>query len=81
MNLTFQLTDDQLDAIAERVAAKMAKPVSGRPLSISQAARELGVSRETVRLAVHAGKVKRVAGISAIRIPASEIERLTNPKA
>ena len=79
MMITLMLTADQFDQLAERVAAKMAKPVSGRPLSLSEAAKELGVSRETIRLAVHAGKVKRVPGISAIRIPASEITRLLTP--
>ena len=76
MNVTLTLTDDQLDELAERVAAKMAKPVSSRPLSLSDAARELGVSREHLRLQVHAGKIKRVPGINAIRIPFSEIQKL-----
>ena len=76
MTITITLTDAQLDELAERVAAKMAPPVSGRPMSLSEAARELGVSRETIRLAVHAGKVKRVPGITAIRIPAAEIQRM-----
>jgi DNA-binding GntR family transcriptional regulator len=76
MTLTLTLTPEQLDQLAERVAAKMAPPVSGRPLSLNEAARELGVSRETIRLAVHAGKVKRVPNITAIRIPAAEIQRM-----
>jgi Helix-turn-helix domain len=76
MTITLQFTDDQLDAIAERVAKKMKAPVSGRPMSLADAAREVGVSRDTLSRAVHAGKVKRVPGITAIRIPASEIQRL-----
>jgi len=76
MNVTLTLTDDQLDAIASRVAAKMAAPVSSRPLSLAEAARELGVSREHLRLQVHAGKIQRVPKISAIRIPFAEIQRM-----
>ena len=76
MTVTLTLTPAQLDELAERVAAKMAPPVSGRPMSLSEAARELGVSRETIRLAVHAGKVKRVPNIPVIRIPAAEIQRM-----
>lgn len=76
MTITLTLTDAQLDELAARIAAKMAPPVSGRPLSLSEAARELGVSRETIRLAVHAGRVKRVPNITAIRIPAAEIQRM-----
>jgi hypothetical protein len=76
MDVTLTLTDAQLDELAQRVAAKMAPPVSGRPLSLKEAARELGVSTETIRLAVHAGKVKRVPNITAIRIPAAEIQRM-----
>ena len=78
MPITIQLTltDEQIEEIAAAVANKVGTPVSGRPFSLGEAAKELGISRETIRLAVHAGKVKRVPNISAIRIPASEIENM-----
>ncbi len=82
MNLTLTLTDDQLDAIAERVASKLSK-TSGRPLTVPQAAAKLGLCSRTVRRRVEAGDIARVplcgAG-SRVLIPESEIARLTNPQ-
>lgn len=75
----FELTDEQIEAIAAVVAKKVGPQTSGRPLSMTEAAKELNVSRETIRLAVHAGKMKRVPNISAIRIPAAEVERMKRP--
>jgi excisionase family DNA binding protein len=82
MNLTLTLTDDQLDAIAQRVASKLSK-TSGRPLTVPQAAAKLGLCSRTVRRRVEAGDIARVplcgAG-SRVLIPESEIARLTNPQ-
>jgi len=76
LTIPLTLTDEQIEQIAAVVAKKVGAPAIGRPFSLTEAAKELGVSRETVRLAVHAGKVKRVPNISAIRIPASEVEKM-----
>ena len=82
MELTLTLTDDQLDAIAERVAEKISK-TGGRPLTVTQAAAKLGLCTRTVRRRIEAGDIARVplcgAG-SRVLIPAAEIARLTNPQ-
>lgn len=82
MNLTLTLTDDQIDAIAERVAEKISK-TSGRPLTPEQVGNRLGITGRTVRRRVQSGEIARVplAGAgSRVLIPASEMERLLNPQ-
>jgi excisionase family DNA binding protein len=76
ISITLTLTDEQIAQIAAAVRQMNGPQATGRPMSMSEAAKELNVSRETIRLAVHAGKMKRVPGISAIRIPAAEVERM-----
>ena len=80
--LTLTLTDELLDAIAERVAAKLSK-TSGRPLTPEQVGEKLGISGRTVRRRVESGEIARVplAGAgSRVLIPESEVARLTNPQ-
>ena len=81
MNVTLTLTDDQIDAIASRVAAKLAK-TSGRPLTVPQAAAKLGLCSDTIRRRVDAGQIARVPMVGCgarVLIPESEITRLLNP--
>lgn len=83
MNLTLTLTDDQIDAIAERVAAKIRKTVN-KPVTVPEAAARLGVCARTIRRRVECGDIARVplTGSGArVLIPAAEIARLTNPQA
>jgi excisionase family DNA binding protein len=82
MIVSLTLTDDQLDAIAERVAAKVGRK-SDRPLTVNEAAERLGLCGRTVRRRVEAGEIARVplCGAGArVLIPAAEIERLLNPQ-
>lgn len=83
MELTLTLTDDQLDAIADRVATKLSKTL-GRPLTVPEAAARLGLCSRTIRRRVECGDIARVplCGSGArVLIPESEIARLTNPNA
>jgi excisionase family DNA binding protein len=68
--------DELIQQLAEKLGVRAGSPARTTPYSMGEAAKALGVSRETIRLAVHAGKVRRVPGISAIRIPAVDIERM-----
>jgi len=81
VNVVLTLTDDQLDAIAERVAAKVGQTTS-RPLTVAQAADQLGVCSRTILRRIQAGEIARVpvsAAGSRYLIPASEITRLLTP--
>jgi len=83
MDLVLHLTDDQVDAIAARVAARMAEAPqrTRRPFTLREAAAEIGVSYETLRLRVRAGTVRRVPGIGKVLIPADEVARLIEGRA
>lgn len=75
--LEVRLADDQLDALADRIARKMAKGQTlNKPLSISDAAKALGVSDATVRRRIEAGLIRTVQGIGVPRVSQAEIRRL-----
>ena len=79
--LEVKLSDEQLDLLADRIAAKMSAsaPQRNAPLSMAEAAKRLGVSRETVRLRVKAGLIRAVENLNPVRISQFEIDRLLNP--
>lgn len=68
------MDDDAIEALAARLGVRQSRRTS--PWTLAEAARELGVSRETLRLRIHAGEIARVPNIGALRIPAREMERL-----
>ncbi|WP_193211428.1 helix-turn-helix domain-containing protein [Luteolibacter marinus] len=69
------LNDEQLDEIAERVAARLGGS-SGEPLTKLEAARALKVSVRTIERRIEAGVIVPVPHLGVVRIPAGEIERL-----
>lgn len=77
MKVTFELTDAQLDAIADRVAAKMGKS-TGNPMTIAEFATAIGRSKGFVRKRVEAGIILRSQQPGEIQIPHSELERYRN---
>ena len=74
MNLTLTLTDDQIDALAERVAVKMGKRIEN-PLSIAEFAREADKSWATIKKWVDAGIIVKSPIPGDTLIPYSELER------
>ena len=81
MSLIVQLvlTDAHLDAIAERVAALHKGNVGGEPYTKEEAAKALRLSVRTIERRLEAGTILKIPNVGAVRIPASEIERLRNP--
>ncbi len=49
-------------------------------LKVTEAAKELGFSRQTILAWINAGKLKAVKGIKEYRIPEEEIERIKSGK-
>lgn len=77
MTLTLELTPDQIDALADAVAAKLANAKSGGDaLTVAEAAKRLGVSIDTIYRRVEAGMIPKVPSLGVIRIPAAAIERM-----
>lgn len=76
MQLTVELNDSQIAAIAEQVAERLrdAKPPK-RPLTVKQFADAVGLGQATVYRQIEAGEISRVKGLAKILIPASELER------
>ena len=72
--LEVRLSEDQLEALAEKVAARLAPP--GQPYTAREAANALAVSIDTIRNWIKADRIRVVPGLASIRIPRSEIERL-----
>ena len=86
MNLTLELTPDQVAQLAREVAAVLRDgavprlPVEDPPeaLTVEQAAAALQIHPRTVARRVQAGVIRRVPGLgTAVRIPRAEIERMT----
>lgn len=75
MKLALELTDEQVDAIAEAVAEKM-RGCAAEVLTVEQAARKSQVSVATVRRWVRAGRLPKINSGRTIRIPAKAIDRL-----
>ena len=75
MNLTLTLTESQLDAIAERVAAKIGNAPTRNPLTISEFARQSGKSWPTIKKWVDAGIITKLPIPGDTLIAHSELER------
>lgn len=69
------LTDDQIDMIAERIAAKL-KREEKKTYTLKEAAAALNLNPRTVRRLLDDGVLRRIPGTSKPIIPASEIEKL-----
>ena len=65
--------DELIQQLADKLGARLKQPERTKPYSLTEAAATLGIAKESIRLAVHAGEIPRVPGISVIRIPASVI--------
>ena len=77
IHLTLELTDEQLDAIAELAARKLGK-VTENPLTISEFAVAVKESRSTINNKVRAGIIQKSKNPGVTRIPHSELERYRN---
>lgn len=69
------LTDDQIDLIAERIAAKL-KREEKKTYTLKEAAEALNVSLSTARRFMDDGRLRRIPGTAKPIIPASEIDKL-----
>ena len=69
------LTDDQIDLIAERIAAKL-RVAEKKTYTLKQAAEALNVSTWTVRRLKADGKLRTLPGTAKLIFPAAEIEKL-----
>ena len=69
------LTDDQIDLIAERIAAKLQRQ-DKLTYTVKEAASALNLSTSTVRRMLDAGQLSRLKGTAKPIIPAHEIQRL-----
>lgn len=69
------LTDDQIDLIAERIAAKL-KREEKKTYTLKEAAVALNLSVWTIRRFVEDGRLKRLPGTAKMIFPASEIDKL-----
>lgn len=69
------LTDDQIDLIAERIAAKL-KREEKKTYTLKEAAAALNVSLSTARRLMDDGRLRRIPGTAKPIIPAAEIDKL-----
>jgi hypothetical protein len=77
MTFTLELTKEQLDALAEAVAARLAPAATGKvALSVVDAAKATGLSKNTIRRRIEAGLIPTVPGFSPVRIPCDFIARM-----
>ena len=78
VNLTLTLADEQLDAIADRVAKRMGKAPSGNPLTVSQFAKAVNRSWPYIKNRVDAGIILKLDQPGPTMIPHAELERYRN---
>lgn len=76
MTLTIILSDEQLEAIARRVAALQAND-GAKPLTIRAASAALGLSEKTIQRRVRAGLIPTVTLSKRPLIPADFIRKAT----
>jgi excisionase family DNA binding protein len=82
MKVEIEFSEEQFAAIADAVAARMlahavpsASPARGA-VKVPEVARMMGVSNDTIYRMVSAGRLARVPGTGAVRIPVAEVERV-----
>ena len=79
IRIEVRLPDDQLAALAKLIAAEMATTKrDDKPFTAAELAKELGVCETTIIRRVKAGLIHSIPNIGKIRIPASELKRLTS---
>jgi hypothetical protein len=77
MTFTLELTAEQLDALADAVAARLAPASQGKvALSVADAAKATGLAKNTIRRRIEAGLIPTVPGLSPVRIPSDFIARM-----
>jgi excisionase family DNA binding protein len=69
------LTDDQIDLIAERIAAKL-RIAEKKTYTLKEAAAALNLSVWTVRRLMSDGRLRTIPGTAKIIFPSSEIDKL-----
>jgi excisionase family DNA binding protein len=71
------LTPEQLEALIERaIALALARaPVERRPVTVPEAARDLGISTRTLRRRIKAGEIPIVRVGRAVRVDLAELRR------
>lgn len=75
--LVVKLTAEQVEEIATRVFEKIESSKKwNRPLTLTEAAKRLGVSTATVSRRVAGGQIRTIAGIGCPRVSEEEIRRL-----
>lgn len=76
MTLTFELSNEQIQEIADVVAAKLKGLTATKTYTVSQAAKVLGVSNETIRRRIRAGLIETVPNMGVVRITAATMARI-----
>ena len=77
MNAVTILTPEQLEDLVERAVSKaLARaPTERKPVTVPEAARELGVSTRTLRRRIKAGEMPVVRVGRAVRVDLAELRR------
>lgn len=70
------LSPQDIAAIAEAVAAKMATPATKKAYTLQEAAAAIGVSTKTITRMVNDGRLRRLRGTAKMIIPTAEIDKL-----
>jgi len=82
IQIVVSMTDEQVNLLADAIAQKVGATATGpssqaQAVSFEEAARILGVNKETIRRRANAGTIKLAdLGGAARRIPMSEINRI-----
>jgi hypothetical protein len=83
VNITFTLTDGQIEELAQRVAEILADRAPSEPseqLTVAQAAALAGVSTKTVRNWMSAGRLVRHGAPRAPRVARDELLAVIDPQ-
>ena len=76
MSFFLELSETQLDQLAEIVARKLDARPAKDALSIIEAAEKTGVSKDTISRRIAAGLIPTIPGLSPVRIPSDFIARM-----
>lgn len=69
------LTDDQIDMIAERIAAKLQR-AEKKTYTLKEAAAALNLNPRTVRRMKDDGRLRTIPGTAKLIFPATELDKL-----
>lgn len=67
--------DELRDALGEIFARQVEPPAPAALVTLTEAARRLGVSRSTVTRWADSGRLRTIGGPNARRVPRSELDR------